>query len=254
MEIRKNKILIDLKTFLLVGCFLFVVQMDVAGQRIKHHKDNPFWYNWSADLNLGLTSYYGDLSQYDGDYILKLIHESNPAIALKITKYFDYKIGVSGQFMVGGFNSDFKEDNIFRTKLFEYNIQANVDVLNIINDFNRRNSGITLYAGIGQFFFKTTSELTTAGVKTVEVHNSGVPEFVYFFGSTLYHKIHPRFYLLMDLSIRQAQNDNLDNFVKNDDFDYYSFISIGISLQINNLKYPFEKLSDCPAYGGNKRY
>ncbi len=237
-----------------MGCFLFIVQMEAAAQRIKHQKGSPFWYNWSVDMSLGLTSYYGDLSQYDSDFIEKLIHESKPAVALKITKYFDYKFGVSGQVMFGGFNSDFKGDYIFRTNLLEYNIQANVDLLNIINDFNRRNSGITLYAGIGQFLFKTTSEITTAGATTEDVRNSGVPEFVYFFGSTLYHKIHPRFYLLMDLSIRQAQNDNLDNFVKNGDFDYYSFISLGISLQINNLKFPFEKLSDCPAYGGNKQY
>ena len=238
----------------MVGCFLFIVQMEAAAQRIKHQKGSPFWYNWSVDMSLGLTSYYGDLSQYDSDFIEKLIHESKPAVALKITKYFDYKFGVSGQVMFGGFSGDYKEDYIFRTNLMEYNIQANVDLLNIINDFNRRNSGITLYAGIGQFLFKTTSEITTAGATTEDVHNSGVPEFVYFFGSTLYHKIHPRFYLLMDLSIRQAQNDNLDNFVKNGDFDYYSFISLGVSLQINNLKFPFEKLSDCPAYGGNKRY
>lgn len=228
--------------------------MEASAQRIRHSKDALFWYNWSVDMNFGLTSYYGDLSQYDNDFIEKLIHESKPAVGLKFTKYFDYKFGVSGQIIYGGFKSDFKEDHVFKTSLFEYNIQANVDLLNIVNNFSRRSSGLTLYAGVGQFLFKTTSEMINQGQSKVDVHYSGVPEFVYFFGGSLYHKIYPRFFLLMDLSIRQAQNDNLDGFVKNNDFDYYSYVSLGISFQINNLKYPFEKLSDCPAYGGNKRF
>ena len=50
-----------------------------------------FWYNWSAQLNLGLTSYFGDLSQYDTDVTGKLTKESRPAISLRLGKYVNSK-------------------------------------------------------------------------------------------------------------------------------------------------------------------
>ena len=36
--------------------------------------------------------------------------------------------------------------------------------------------------------------------------------------------------------MRQCRNDRLDDYVKNDDFDYYSYLSIGISYYINTFK------------------
>lgn len=39
-----------------------------------------------------------------------------------------------------------------------------------------------------------------------------------------------------DLSIHQCQNDRLDDEVKNDDYDYFSYLNIGVSYFINTVR------------------
>jgi hypothetical protein len=63
-----------------------------------------------------------------------------------------------------------------------------------------------------------------------------VPEFVFFFGGEMYYNVNSNFGITVDLSLRQCRNDRLDDFVKNDDFDYYSYLSIGINYYLKTLK------------------
>ena len=223
--------------------------IEAAGPRFQNPNSvNPFFYNWSVDLNAGLMTYYGDLSQYDLSVVNKLLYESKPAFGLKLTKHIRHMFGISGQLIYGGFKSDYKPDHVFQTRLFEYNVQVSADVLNMIGNDSKRDFGFVAYAGVGQFLFRTTG-LTAENTRT---QNSGVPEFVYFFGGSYYHKIAKRFNITLDLSIRQAQNDNLDNYIAHGDFDYYSYLGVGISFLIDNLKTPFKKVKDCPAYDDYK--
>lgn len=240
--------------FVIVAIFLFSSsQNHAAGPRVRNSAPlNPFWYNWSVDLNAGLTTYYGDLSQYDLSVLNKLLYESKPALGLKVTKHFKHKLGLSGQLIYGGFKSDYKPDHVFETRIFEYNIQASVDLLNLLDNDNSRDFGFTAYAGAGQFLFRTTGISGRGEDVNTRVQNSGVPEFVYFFGSSYYHKLSKRFNLTVDLSIRQAQNDNLDNYIAHGDFDYYSYLSVGLSFLIDNLKTPFKKEKECPAFDDYK--
>jgi hypothetical protein len=233
--------------------FFSTSQIEAAGPRVQNPAPlNPFWYNWSVDLNAGLTTYYGDLSQYDLSVLNKLLYESKPAFGLKVTKHIKHKFGLSGQLIYGGFKSDYKPGHVFETRLFEYNVQASADVLNLFNNDNKRDFGLTVYVGAGQFLFRTTGIKGIGEDETTRIQNSGVPEFVYFFGSSYYHKISQRFNLTVDLSIRQAQNDNLDNYIAHGDFDYYSYLSVGISFLIDNLKTPFRKVKECPAFDDYK--
>ena len=59
-----------------------------------------FWDNWAVNVNAGLTSFYGDLSIYDSEIMQKLKNESGPAMGLIVTKSFNDKFGVSGQFLM----------------------------------------------------------------------------------------------------------------------------------------------------------
>jgi hypothetical protein len=231
---------------IVAGLLIFSTsQIEAAGPRVqKPTSVKPFFYNWSVDVNAGLMTYYGDLSQYDLSVVNKLLYESKPAFGLKVTKHIKHMFGLSGQLIYGGFKSDYKPDQVFQTRIFEYNIQASADVLNLFNNDSQRDFGFTVYAGVGQFLFRTTG-ITNENTR---IQNSGVPEFVYFFGSGYYHKISKRFNFTVDLSIRQAQNDNLDNYIAHGDFDYYSYLSVGLSFLIDNLKTPFEKVKECPAY------
>jgi len=212
------------------------------------HK-NSFWFDWSANISLGFTSYYGDLSQYDFGYFSKLAYESKPAVAFELTKeVMKNRFGVSGQLLWGGFKSNYKPEHIFQTNIFEYNIQANVNIMNLINPYDNPDFGITVFAGVGQFLFHNSVYDYNDGLELKSEGGSRVPEFVYFFGAGFYQKISDSFDLTIDLSIRQAQNDKLDSYIAHGDFDYYSFLSIGITFKMDNLRTPFNRFRECPAY------
>ena len=234
--------------------FLSTIQTEAAGPdgARKNASLNPFLYDWSVDLNAGITSYYGDLSQYDETFFQKLLFEGKPAFSLKATKHIMHKFGLSGQIIYGGFKSDYKAGHEFNTRLFEYNFQASADILNLLDNNNKRSFGVAIYVGVGQFVFRTTGGLSSGEQGTPRVQNSGVPEFVYFFGSTYYYKLSRHFNLTVDLSIRQVQNDNLDNYIAHGDFDYYSYLSLGVSFSIDNLKTPFKNEKGCMAYDDYK--
>ncbi len=208
-----------------------------------------FWYDWSANLSAGFTSYYGDLSQYDIGYLNKLMYESKPAVAFKLTKQImKNRFGVSGQLLWGGFKSNYKPEHIFETTIFEYNIQASANIMNIINPYDNPDFGITVFAGAGQFLFGNSVYSFNDGLELKSTGGSRVPEFVYFFGAGFYQRISDSFDFTIDLSIRQAQNDNLDSYIAHGDFDYYSFLSVGITFKMDNLRTPFNRFRECPAY------
>ena len=194
---------------------------------------NILLQNWSLALTLGFTSYYGDLSQYDANYFNKLIFESKPAIGVKLTKYFHPLIGISGQVIYGGFRSDFLPDHTFDLRLLEYNVQAVFDAAPLVFPGRSIPYGIEVSAGMGQFLFQTTVNASTGEQPAAPIMD-GTPEFVYFFGGTFYYKVNRNFRATIDLSIRQAQNDNIDKYIASKDFDYYSWLAVGITWSINS--------------------
>lgn len=191
--------------------------------------------NWSVNLSFGLTSYFGDLSQYDLSLKNKLLFESKPAFGIKLTKYIKNIFGISGQLFYGGFKSDYRPDHSFETRLLEYNLQASLDVISLIFPRTTLNYGLEVYVGTGQFMFQTSKIVNSDSQKTPGTISTGVPEFVYFFGSGLYYKLTDRIRITADLSIRQAQNDNIDKYLAHGDFDYYSYLSIGVTYSISRV-------------------
>ena len=211
----------------------------------KQLSHNHFWYDWSIDFNIGFTSYFGDLSQYDLSPAEKLVNESKPAFGVKLTKNILKHFGISGQLIYGGLKSNYKPGHSFGTNIFEYNVQASVDLTQLLVPNRKTNFGWTGYAGIGQFLFKTTGYKNLKTSSLQRVYRSAVPEFVYFFGTTMYFAVSETVRLTAGLSIRQAQNDNLDLYISGTDFDYYSYLGFGISVSINNLRQPFNKKPNC---------
>ena len=67
-------------------------------------------------------------------------------------------------------------------------------------------------------------------------NDSRVPEFVYFFGGGFYYNLSDNFGVTADLSIRRCQNDKLDVEDKNGDFDYYSYLGVGIIYYLQGFK------------------
>jgi len=201
-------------------------------------KKRVLFQNWTVNASIGFTSYFGDLSQYDLSPVNKMVFESKPAYGLKLTKYIKNIFGISGQVIYGGFQSDYKPQHTFQTKLLEYSVQAGLDIINLIFPRNTLKYGLEAYVGAGQFIFRTSVFTVNDGLQSPNTFSTGVPEFVYFFGGELYYTINNRFRVTVDLSIRQAQNDNIDKYLKNGDFDYYSLLNVGISYSLGKLFIP----------------
>ncbi|MEZ5146829.1 MAG: hypothetical protein R2759_07045 [Bacteroidales bacterium] len=55
--------------------WLLILPIFVMGQDWTTKDIKTFNQNWGVNVNAGLTSYYGDLSIYDNDFVAKLQHE-----------------------------------------------------------------------------------------------------------------------------------------------------------------------------------
>jgi hypothetical protein len=222
---------------LLAGALLLCSELGHAqgADEWRGSKGHVILQNWSLSVTMGLTSYYGDLSQYDGNFPMKLIYESKPAFGGELTKYFHPMIGLSGQLIYGGFKSDMLPDHTFEVDLLEYNIQVVFDASPLIFRHWTTPFGLEAYAGMGQFLFQTEVKSNASDQpKSTDPIMDGTPEFVYFFGGTFYYKMGGHFRATADLSIRQAQNDNIDKYIASKDYDYYSWFALGISWMINS--------------------
>ncbi len=191
-----------------------------------------FIKNWSINANVGYTSYFGDMSYYDNDVVEKLSSESGAAYGIMLTKDVTKWLGLSGQLFYGKLKGG--NNNItFKTDLIEYNLQARIDFINLFWPDNRSNFGIIGSAGIGQLLFNVTTFEFNEGPPIIKEHTAAVPEFVYSFGAGIYYKVTERIGITADLNLHQLQNDKLDNLVKNNDFDYYTYLSIGITYYLS---------------------
>jgi hypothetical protein len=194
------------------------------------------WENWSLNLNAGLTSFFGDLSKFDTEIVEKLTKESGPAFSGILTKHINPKFGLSGQLLYGTLKGENNSGVSFEASIIEYNAHVRANLINLMSPDNISKFGIEAYAGIGQFLFKTTQYDLRNSENNVKVKNTGTPEFMYFFGAGISYKASEKIQITVDVSMRQAQNDYIDDFVKNDNFDYYSYLNLGLTYHIDSFK------------------
>lgn len=219
----------------LVSLIAFFSKTDtVLAQNWDMDLGNKFWDTWSVNINAGLTSYYGDLSLYDSEFSEKLKKESGPALGFIINKNFSNSFSLSGQLLYG--NIGCINDNIeIISKFIEYNFHFRIDFVSLAMQNKPHKFGIIGYAGIGQFLFDTEKIEYFEGYSESNRHNTGVPEFVYFAGGSIYYKVNENIGITADLGLRQCQNDKLDDYVKENDFDYYTYLSVGVTYYIQTF-------------------
>ena len=224
---------------------LIIILVSVFGIQIPHFTEAQgwgsrrkpgLWDNWSINLNAGLSSFFGDLSKFDSEIMEKLSQESGPAFSGILTKHIGPKIGISGQLFYGGLKGENNSKVSFEASVIEYNAHVRVNIINLLSPNNISKMGIEFYGGIGQFIFKTTKYDLRNNETKINVKNTGTPEFVYFFGTGLSYSITEKIAVTADVAIRQAKNDYLDDFVKNNNNDYYSYICLGLTYNIDSVK------------------
>jgi len=228
LDIMKQKIIYSV--------FIILTPVIVFSQDWGGIKPAGFWDHWSVNANAGLTSYFGDLSYHDSDVYGKLNFESGPAFGIMVTKHFNKLFGLSGELIYGNIEGGNDKSISFKTHLLEYNVQARLDFIKLFSLRRIPKFGLEGHVGLGQFFFQsTTYEISEGKVKT-SIQDTGVPEFVYFFGAGAHYHLGQSFAITAELSLHKAHNDRLDNLVKNNNFDYYNYTSIGLTYYIDSFK------------------
>ncbi len=214
-----------------------MITVSTEAQRWGGRKKAGFLDDWSINGSVGLTSFFGDLSLYDSDLVSKLTLESGPSFSGVLTKYVKQKkIGLSGQLLYGGFKGENTAGSTFESTVIEMNFQIRLQLIKLIWPYSLTKFGMEAYGGIGQFTFKSTKWQEVEGETDISIQDTGVPEFVYFGGFAMNYEVMNNLALTADMSLRQAQNDKLDVVTKNGDFDYYSYISVGITYHISSFK------------------
>ena len=208
----------------------------LSAQQWGGRRKPSVWDNWSVTANAGLTSFYGDLSIYDTDLMKKFSEESGPAMGVVISKYFNDKIGVSTQFLMGGLKGEDVRGTSFESSFYEYNFHFRVELINTLFPNNLTGFGMNLYAGVGQFVFKTTKWEMVDGEEKIYEKHTRVPEFVYFVGTGFQYKFKDKYGISLDVALRQARNDYLDYEVKNGNYDYYTHLNLGLTYYIQSFK------------------
>lgn len=220
----------------LIGLIGILLPQSADAQGWGSRKKAGLWDNWSINLNAGLTSFFGDLSKFDSEIMEKLTKESGPAFSGILTKHLNTKIGLSGQLLYGGLKGQNNSGVSFEASVIEYNFHVRFNIINLLSPNNISKMGIEAYGGVGQFLFKTTQYDLRNNENNVSIKNTGTPEFVYFFGAGLSYKVRKNLGITVDVAMRQARNDYLDDFVKNNNNDYYSYLSIGATYYIDSFK------------------
>lgn len=213
-----------------------LISQSADAQGWGSRKKAGLWDNWSLNLNAGLSSFFGDLSKFDSEIMEKLTQESGPAFSGILTKHLNTKIGLSGQLFYGGLKGENNSGVSFEATIIEYNFHVRFNIVNLLSPNNNSKLGIETYGGLGQFLFKTTQYDLRNTENKVTIKDTGTPEFVYFFGAGLSYKVMRSIGITVDVAMRQARNDYLDDFVKNNNNDYYSYISIGGTYYIDSFK------------------
>ncbi|MCF8367747.1 MAG: hypothetical protein K9G76_01800 [Bacteroidales bacterium] len=209
-----------------------------------------FWHNWIVGLDAGLTSYFGDLSQFDTQIAGKLNEESRPALSLKLTKPINPKFEISIQVLYGGVQSDYIPSRAFVTSFFELNLQGNLNILNTLKPNTSFPLSLNIYAGAGRIFLAENYHKYMEGSLTGNSKSSKTANMVFLIGGNCQVPVSPKVKISLDLSMRQVQNDMIDNFEKNNNLDYYTYVSLGVNYAINNLICPFKKEKKYRAHEG----
>jgi len=223
-----------IKIFWLCIFIILISTVHAFSQNWNCYQRKITYKPWAINANFGKTSYFGDLSIYDQNIPEKISQESGNSFGIVITKHLNKVFGLSGQVLYGQVQANHRKYN-FRTKLLEYNLHAKIDLINIFSARRANKVGVIAYAGVGHLFFKTVKNVEDESQTKVIVHQSNVPEFIYFFGGGVYYNISSNISVTLDLALKQFQNDRLDGYVHGDDFDYYSYLSFGITYNFYNF-------------------
>lgn len=212
---------------------ILLIHGNAFGQyRKASPKLQEFMKNWSINVNGGKTTFFGDVSLYDDEFAEKLEKESSWAYGFILSRQVSPVIGLNGQMTFGslvGTNSVSK----FKADIMEYSFSMTLNLLNILIPKNDAHFFPYAKFGLGQFKFKSTLSYNDTNQED-RVVKANSPEFMYLFGAGAFYKISHTFDINLEITSRIIYNDKLDGTKGNRDYDFYAYLSLGLSYKINN--------------------
>ena len=221
--------------YCLLFFLLIVLQFGGYTQAWKDQHNNVIARDVEVFINAGMTSYYGDLSIYDDNFLDKLIYESGLAMGVVVTKRLTPQIGVSGQLIAGKLQGQ-KGNLSFESSVFEYNMHVRINMIKLFSsNFNSKLSW-DVFFGFGNFLFKSTRTELLEGENLITEHSSRVPEMVYFGGSGLSYRLNEKMSIGAELSLHQFQNDKIEITVNNAHFDSFTYLNVGFTYYLRSFQ------------------
>jgi len=218
--------------FLLI--LIICIQGSAFGQYNRPHpKIENLLKNWSVNLNLGQTLFFGDVSLYDNEINEKISKEGSFGYGFILSKQMTPVIGLSGQLLFGKLRGENSRSH-FEANITEYTISATLNIVNLLLPENDAHFFLYGKLGIGQYIF-TSRLIYNDPLKEDKIIDTNVPESLILFGGGAYYKISNSFDVNAEMAGRIAYNDKIDGTVNKKDKDYYLYLSIGVTYKINNV-------------------
>jgi hypothetical protein len=231
-RLTANIIFIRGSNLLLIGLIL-ILQNKASGQYYKPPTTlSSLTKNWSISANCGRTSFYGDVSLYDYEFTEKIRKEGSWAWGVGISREFLDVFSIHGQYMKGelaGTNSR----SHFSSYISEFSANASINLLNLLIPDNQARFFPYIKVGMGQFTFQTRliyNDPDKADITT----KSQSPEFILLYGGGACFVLSKAFDMQVEYMSRRMENDRIDGISNNNDYEYFSYLSVGLSYKINN--------------------
>jgi len=221
---------------------LFLLLVDaVIAQSEKKTEDKLFYSYWEVNFNAGTTLFFGDVKQYK---ILPAENEIRMGAGFQLMRQLTPIFGVRGQMLytqVSGVRSQW--DRYFQADLFEFNMNAKVNLSNLISGYKKRL--IDVYATVGIGFINYNSQLIETSTEEI-IREIGFGTGESFGGRSLNGigtvgmgfdiRISDKWYINLESANRIMNTDIFDGWVGGFKYDVYNYTSVGITYKFGQSK------------------
>jgi len=232
-------------TFLNKSLSITVILMLFAivtfAQAEKKVEEKMFYQYWEVNFNGGVTLFFGDVKQYK---ILPAKNELRMGAGFQLMRQLSPVFGVRGQMLytqVSGVREEW--DRYFQADLFEFNMNAKVNISNLISGYKKRR--VDVYATVGVGFINYNSQLVETstdeiireiGFGTGESFGGRSLNGIGTFGAGFDIRISNNLSINLESANRIMNTDIFDGWVGGFKYDVYNYSSVGITYKFGQSK------------------
>ena len=210
-------------------------------QTEKKVEEKLFYQYWEVNFNGGVTLFFGDVKQYK---ILPAENEIRMGAGFQLMSQLSPVFGVRGQMLYTQVSGVRKEwDRYFQADLFEFNMNAKVNISNLISGYKKRL--IDVYATVGVGFINYNSQLVETSTDSI-IREIGFGNGESFGGRSLNGigtlgmgfdiRISDNLNINLESANRIMNTDIFDGWVGGFKYDIYNYTSVGLTYKFGQSK------------------